>query len=88
MSKPMIWRPTSYVNLAAAMTLIVSLSACATKRTAPQELSQEVPQSAFNEENWDTFRSDRNVQTHVNKKTFKNRVRNSSRTQFSSVAGQ
>ncbi len=82
------WRPATYVKLASVMTLIVSASACASKRVQPKELSQERVESAFNEENWDTYRSDRNYRTYANKKTFKNRVKNVTRPQSSSVAGQ
>ena len=88
MNKPTTWRPATYVKLASLMTLIVAISACASKRVGPEELSQEVPQSAFTEENWDTYRSDHNVRTYANKKAFKNRVKNTARTRPSAVAGQ
>ena len=85
LSKP--WRPGTYVKLAAAVTVIVSLAACAGKRVRPEELSQEKPQSAFNEDNWDTFRSDRNYRTiPANKKTFQSRVKGKKKAQASSVA--
>lgn len=88
MHKPMTWRPATYVKLASLMTLIVAISACASKRVSPEELSQEVPQSAFNEDNWDAYRSEQNVRTYANKKAFKNRVKNAARTRSSAVAGQ
>lgn len=83
-----LWRSATYVKLASAMTLIVATSACASNRVAPKELSQEKVESAFNEENWDTYRSDRQVRTLANKKTFKDRVRNAKKSQSSSVAGR
>jgi hypothetical protein len=88
MSKPMTWRPATYVKLASVLTFFVATTACTSTRVRPQELSQEVPQSAFNEENWDTFRSDSQYQTYASKKTFKKRVKNPARPQRSSVAGQ
>jgi hypothetical protein len=70
------------------MTLIVAATACASKRVSPEELSQEKVQSAFNEDNWDTYRSDRNYSVIANKQAFKNRVKKSGRTKNSSVAGR
>lgn len=88
MSTTSLWRPATYVKLASAMTLIVATTACASKRVSPDELSKEKVQSAFNEDNWDTYRSDRNYSVIANKQVFKNRVKKAGKTPGSSVAGR
>lgn len=78
---------SNLVKLAMAVTFL-GLSACASSpRMKPQELSNEIPQSAFNEDNWDTYRSDRNYQTY-DRESFKRRVKSAKRSAKSSVAGR
>ena len=84
MFKLSLSKSTNYVNVASLVALIVTLSACAQTRVKPTELSQEVPQSAFNDENWDTRRSDSNFQTRPN--AFKDRAPAKRRAR-TSVAG-
>lgn len=66
---------TSTVRLILALTFLGSLVACAGRTVRLEELSPEKPESAFNEENWDTYSSDQNVRLIANKNNFKKRVK-------------